>query len=221
MVWLVIGLGNPGPEYTATRHNVGQMVVDELAKRYKVKWSAHKSRTEIAAFKIGVGDNAHSVIIAKSKSYMNETGGPAKALAAFYKVEPDHIIVLHDELDIPYSAIRSKIAGGDNGHNGLKSMTSSFGSAEYFRVRLGIGRPMGSQDPGDFVLKAFSSAEKKLCLNLLTADAMLLNHSLHMAWKKLNPALIAKNQPVFRSPAATPLIVSSSARCRVGSTSPL
>ena len=78
MVWLVIGLGNPGPEYTATRHNVGQMVVDELAKRYKVKWSAHKSRTEIAAFKIGVGDNAHSVIIAKSKSYMNETGGPAK-----------------------------------------------------------------------------------------------------------------------------------------------
>jgi PTH1 family peptidyl-tRNA hydrolase len=92
---------------------------------------------------------------------MNETGGPAKALAAFYKVEPDHIIALHDELDIPYSAIRSKIAGGDNGHNGLKSMTSSFGSAEYFRVRLGIGRPMGSQDPGDFVLKAFSSAEKK------------------------------------------------------------
>jgi PTH1 family peptidyl-tRNA hydrolase len=152
MVWLVIGLGNPGPEYAATRHNVGQMVVDELSKRYKVKWSSHKSRNDVAAFKIGVGENAQSVIIAKSKSYMNETGGPAKALASFYKVEPDHIIALHDELDI---------AGGDNGHNGLKSMTSAFGSPDYFRVRLGIGRPMGSQDPADFVLKAFSVAEKK------------------------------------------------------------
>jgi len=161
MLWLVIGLGNPGSEYSATRHNVGQMVVDELAKRHKVKWSSHKSRTEIAAFKIGVGDEANSVIIAKSKSYMNETGGPLKALASFYKVQPDHIIALHDELDIAYSTIRSKIAGGDNGHNGLKSMTSALATADYFRVRLGIGRPMGSQDPADFVLKAFSVAEKK------------------------------------------------------------
>jgi len=161
MVWLVIGLGNPGSEYSATRHNIGQMVVDELAKRHEVKWSSHKSRTEIAAFKIGFGDDAQSVIIAKSKSYMNETGGPLKALAAFYKVEPDRIIALHDELDIAYSTIRSKIAGGDNGHNGLKSMTSALATAEYYRVRLGIGRPMGSQDPADFVLKAFSVAEKK------------------------------------------------------------
>ena len=161
MVWLVIGLGNPGSEYSATRHNVGQMVVDELAKRYKVKWSSHKSRTDIAAYKMGTGVDAQSIIIAKSKSYMNETGGPLKALAAFYKVQPDHIIALHDELDIPYAAIRSKISGGDNGHNGLKSMTSALATAEYFRVRLGIGRPMGSQDPADFVLKAFSLAEKK------------------------------------------------------------
>jgi PTH1 family peptidyl-tRNA hydrolase len=161
MVWLVIGLGNPGSEYSATRHNIGQMVVDELAKRHEVKWSSHKSRTEIAAFKIGFGDDAQSVIIAKSKSYMNETGGPLKALAAFYKVEPNRIIALHDELDIAYSTIRSKIAGGDNGHNGLKSMTSALATAEYYRVRLGIGRPMGSQDPADFVLKAFSVAEKK------------------------------------------------------------
>lgn len=161
MVWLVIGLGNPGEQYAATRHNIGQMVVDELANRHRVKWSAHKSRCDVAALKLGVGVDAASVIIAKSKSYMNETGGPAKALAAFYKVEPANIIAIHDELDIPFAAIRSKIAGGDNGHNGLKSMTSSFGTAEYFRVRMGIGRPMGQQDPGDFVLKAFSSAEKK------------------------------------------------------------
>jgi len=161
MTWLVVGLGNPGDEYAATRHNVGQMVIDHLAKRHDVKLSTHKSRTDIAAYKLGVGVDAHSIILAKSKSYMNESGGPIKALASFYSVEPAKIIVLHDELDIPYAAIRTKVAGGDNGHNGLKSLTSSLGTADYYRVRLGIGRPMGQQDPGDFVLKQFSKEEKK------------------------------------------------------------
>ncbi|CAB4333603.1 unannotated protein [freshwater metagenome] len=161
MAWLVVGLGNPGDNYVSTRHNIGQMVVDELANRHKSRWSAHKSRTEVAAFKFGVGEQAESVIVAKSMSYMNESGGPIKALAQFYKVAPNQIIAIHDELDIPFSAIRIKIAGGDNGHNGLKSLTSSFGTPDYFRIRMGIGRPMGQQDPGDFVLKAFASAEKK------------------------------------------------------------
>jgi PTH1 family peptidyl-tRNA hydrolase len=161
MVWLVVGLGNPGDEYAATRHNIGQMVVDHLAARHSARWSAHKSRTEVAAFKIGVGIDAASIIVAKSRSYMNESGGPISALAAFYKVEPSQIIVIHDELDIPFGAIRTKVAGGDNGHNGLKSLTSVFGTAEYFRIRMGIGRPQGQQDPGDFVLKQFASAEKK------------------------------------------------------------
>lgn len=161
MTWLVVGLGNPGDQYAATRHNIGQMVIDELARRHSVKFSSHKSRTDIAAFKLGVGIDAHSVIIAKSKSYMNETGGPVKALANFYSVEPEKIIALHDELDIPFAAIRTKLAGGDNGHNGLKSMTSSFGTPNYYRIRLGIGRPMGQQDPADFVLKAFSKIEQK------------------------------------------------------------
>jgi len=159
MTWLVVGLGNPGDKYAATRHNIGQMVIDELSRRHLVKLSTHKSRTDIAAFKLQAGE--HSVIIAKSKSYMNETGGPIKALANFYSVEPVNIIVLHDELDIPFAAIRTKIAGGDNGHNGLKSMTSAFGGPDYYRVRLGIGRPMGQQDPADFVLKAFSKEEQK------------------------------------------------------------
>ena len=161
MLWLVVGLGNPGPEYEATRHNIGQLVVDQLAKSNSAKWSSHKSRCDIAEFKLGVGVYAASVIVAKSKSYMNESGGPVKALANFYKVELANIIILHDELDIPFAAIRSKVAGGDNGHNGLKSLTSSFGTAEYYRVRLGIGRPMGQQDPADFVLKQFSKEEKK------------------------------------------------------------
>ena len=161
MTWLVVGLGNPGDQYAATRHNVGQMVIDQLVKRHSVKLASHKSRTHIAAYKLGVGIDAHQIILGKSHSYMNETGGPIKALANFYSVEPANIIVLHDELDIGYSVIRTKLGGGDNGHNGLKSMTSAFNTPDYYRVRLGIGRPMGQQDPADFVLKQFSKEEKK------------------------------------------------------------
>lgn len=161
MTWLVVGLGNPGDQYAATRHNVGQMVIDELIRRHSIKLTSHKSRTEIAAYKLGTGENTQSIILAKSKGYMNETGGPIKALANFYSVETENIIALHDELDIAFATIRSKIGGGDNGHNGLKSMTSAFGTPDYYRVRLGIGRPMGQQDPADFVLKAFSKIEQK------------------------------------------------------------
>jgi PTH1 family peptidyl-tRNA hydrolase len=190
MTWLVVGLGNPGDQYAATRHNIGQMVIDELAKRHSVKLSSHKSRTEIAAYKLGVGADAHSIILGKSKSYMNETGGPVKALANFYSVEPNNVIALHDELDIPFAAIRTKIAGGDNGHNGLKSMTSAFGTAEYYRIRLGIGRPMGEQDPADFVLKAFSKVEQKDLGEFISrsADAVesLINNGLELTQQNFN-----------------------------------
>jgi PTH1 family peptidyl-tRNA hydrolase len=190
MTWLVVGLGNPGDEYAATRHNVGQMVIDHLAKRHNVKLSSHKSRNDIAAFKLGVGADMHSIILAKSKSYMNESGGPIKALASFYSVEPTNIIVLHDELDIGYAAIRTKVAGGDNGHNGLKSLTSSFGTAEYFRVRLGIGRPMGQQDPADFVLKQFSKEEKKTLDEFIDRGAdcveFLIEKGLDLTQSKFN-----------------------------------
>ena len=161
MTWLVAGLGNPGDQYAATRHNVGQMVIDQLVKRHSIKLASHKSRTHIAAYKLGVGIDAHQIILAKSHSYMNETGVPIKALANFYSIEPGNIIALHDELDIGFAAIRTKLGGGDNGHNGLKSMTSAFDTPDYYRVRLGIGRPMGQQDPADFVLKQFSKEEKK------------------------------------------------------------
>ena len=190
MTWLVVGLGNPGDEYAATRHNVGQMVIDHLAKRHNVKLSTHKSRPDIAAYQLGVGVDAHSIILAKSKSYMNESGGPIKALASFYSVEPAKIIILHDELDIPYAAIRTKVAGGDNGHNGLKSLTSSLGTADYFRVRLGIGRPMGQQDPGDFVLKQFSKEEKKTLDEFIDRGAdcveFLIEKGLDLTQSKFN-----------------------------------
>ncbi len=190
MTWLVVGLGNPGDEYAATRHNVGQMVIDQLARGHKLKLSSHKSRCYIAAYKLGVGIDSQSIILAKSKGYMNETGGPVKALASFYSVEPAKIIVLHDELDIGYAAIRAKLAGGDNGHNGLKSLTSSFGTADYFRIRLGIGRPMGEQDPADFVLKQFSKEEKKSLDEFIERGAdcveFLIENGLDLTQSKFN-----------------------------------
>ena len=159
MVWLVVGLGNPGAEYKNTRHNIGQMVVDEMARVNSLTWSSHKARADVAAYKLGIGLDAPGIVLAKSHGYMNESGGPIKALCNFYKVDIENLIVIHDELDIPFSAIRIKQGGGDNGHNGLKSATSAM-SADYFRIRMGIGRPMGQQDPADFVLKNFSSVEK-------------------------------------------------------------
>jgi len=153
--WLVIGLGNPGPEYEKTRHNIGQLVLDQLSDGQK--FSSHKSRMEICEIKCG----EDSLVLAKSRGYMNETGGPAKSLLDFYKIEPTQVIAVHDELDLPFNALRIKQGGGDNGHNGLKSLTASFSTADYFRIRMGIGRPIGDQDPADFVLKPFSKEERK------------------------------------------------------------
>jgi len=153
--WLVIGLGNPGPEYESTRHNIGQLVVDELSQ--DEKFSTHKSRMQICEIK----HQGQALILAKSRGYMNETGGPAKALSDFYKIEVSKIIVVHDELDLPFNSLRIKLGGGDNGHNGLKSLTSSYSTPDYYRIRMGIGRPVGDQDPADFVLKPFSKDERK------------------------------------------------------------
>ena len=132
-------------------------VIEELARRNNDKLSKH-SRALALVSEFRIGD--HKVIAVAPQSYMNESGGPTKALAQFYKVDPANIVVLHDELDIALGAIRAKLGGGDNGHNGLKSLRSAFGTGDFFRVRLGIGRPPGQQDPADFVLKNFASAEK-------------------------------------------------------------
>ena len=159
--WLLIGLGNPGKEYEKTRHNIGATLISEYAKKAGVKFSSHKSRADIAEISIGVGAQRVLLIAATLRCYMNESGGPTSSLANFFKVNSDHIIIAHDELDIPFQSIRVKYGGGDNGHNGLKSVTSGLSSSDYYRIRLGIGRPIGEQDPADFVLKAFSAAERK------------------------------------------------------------
>ena len=167
MVWLVVGLGNPGADYKSTRHNIGQTVVDDLARANSLTWSSHKSRADVAAYKLGVGLDAPGLVLVKPHSFMNDSGGPIKALCNFYKVELDNLIVIHDELDIPFGTIRIKKGGGDNGHNGLKSTTNTM-TAEYFRLRMGIGRPTGQQDPADFVLKNFTSAEKSELPNFVS-----------------------------------------------------
>ncbi len=154
--WLVVGLGNPGPTYASTRHNIGAMVIDEMVAQNSEKLTRHKrALADVCETRVG----GTQVVLVKPLSYMNESGGPVKALAKFYKVPSEQIIVLHDELDIPLAAIRVKLGGGDNGHNGLKSIRSALGSGDWFRIRLGIGRPPGQQDPADFVLRNFSGAE--------------------------------------------------------------
>ena len=156
-LWLVLGLGNPGPSYAGNRHNVGFMVADLLAERVGGRFKAHKGRADLVQARMaGV-----RVLLAKPKCYMNESGGPAASLRDFFKVPVDRIVVVHDELDIPAGTLRLKAGGGDNGHNGLRSLTTSLGSKDYLRVRIGIGRPPGRQDPADFVLKDFSGAERK------------------------------------------------------------
>jgi PTH1 family peptidyl-tRNA hydrolase len=158
--FLIVGLGNPGPRYAATRHNIGYAVVELLALRVagrSGKFKAHRSRCEIMETRLG----GAPVVLARPMSYMNESGGPVNAAARFFKVPVERIIAVHDDLDLPFGALRVKRGGGEGGHNGLRSMTSALGSREYARVRVGIGRPPGRQDPADFVLREFGSAERK------------------------------------------------------------
>jgi PTH1 family peptidyl-tRNA hydrolase len=158
--WLVVGLGNPGPEYARHRHNVGFFVAELLAGRIGASFGRHRKAMALAAEgRFGLG--GPRVILAKPLTYMNLAGGAATGLANFYKVPVEQIIAVHDELDLPYGTLRLKRGGGEGGHNGLRSMSKSLGSREYLRVRFGIGRPPGRQDPADFVLSNFTAAEAK------------------------------------------------------------
>ena len=169
--WLVVGLGNPGPQYAGNRHNVGQMVLDELARRTGATFGARASgllsrrpQAAVAETRLGVlpgGAPGPRVVLAKPTTYMNVSGGPVAALAKYYGVEPERVVMVHDELDIPFAEVRLKRGGGEGGHNGLRDTTKALGTKDYVRVRVGIGRPPGRQDPADFVLKNFSTTEVK------------------------------------------------------------
>lgn len=172
----VVGLGNPGAEYAGTRHNAGALVADVLAARLGGRFSGHRSRADVLSGRLGSGrlGSGVRVVLAKPRSYMNESGGPVRAVCDFYKITPDRLVVVHDELDIGFGVLRLKLGGGDNGHNGLRSVTRSLGTGDYHRVRFGIGRPPGRQDPADYVLRDFSTAERRELPLLLdrAADAV-------------------------------------------------
>ena len=188
--FLVVGLGNPGPSYAGNRHNVGAMVLDELAARAGVKLSPGKGKR--ARTLIGEGRLAgRRVVLARPTCYMNESGGPVRGLLDYHSIPATDLVVLHDELDIPFAGVRLKRGGGEGGHNGLRSITRSTGTKDYLRVRVGIGRPPGRQDPADFVLKDFSATERKE-LDLLVAEAAdaaeeLLAHGLEAAQNVVHP----------------------------------
>ena len=166
--WLVVGLGNPGPGYASHRHNVGQMALDELASRIGATFKRHKTNAAVAEGRLGPG--GARLVLAKPNSFMNQSGGPVAQLVRFYSTPPERLVVLHDELDIPFDTIRLKVGGGHGGHNGLRDIASAIGTPDFARVRIGIGRPPGRQDPADFVLAPFSKQERETLPSLL-ADA--------------------------------------------------
>lgn len=195
--WLVVGLGNPGPTYASHRHNVGYRVVDELAVRAATKFSrslglrAETAATRMSPAGIGaVGSDAVQVVLVKSRTFMNDSGLAVAKTASYYKTQPTNLVVIHDELDLDFGQLRLKFGGGDNGHNGLKSIRRSLGTGDYFRVRFGIGRPPGRQEPVDFVLTPFpAAASADLAVEVArAADAVecLISSGLEAAQNRYN-----------------------------------
>jgi len=166
--WLIVGLGNPGPRYEATRHNVGQMVIDELAARRSETLRAHKANARVAETWLRPG--AAKIVLAKPNSFMNVSGGPVASLAKFYGIPAERVIVIHDELDIPFDTLKLKTGGGHGGHNGVRDVAKALGTPEFSRVRVGIGRPPGRQDPADWVLDPFGASERQ-ALPIAISDA--------------------------------------------------
>ncbi|MET3935425.1 aminoacyl-tRNA hydrolase [Arthrobacter sp. OAP107] len=190
--WLIVGLGNPGPEYSGNRHNVGQMVLDELAARIGGKFKAHKARALVVEGRLGIG--GPRVVLAKPGTYMNVSGGPVSALARFYDVEPSRVVAVHDEIDIPFNTVKLKIGGGEGGHNGLRDISKTLATKDYLRVRVGVGRPPGRMDTADYVLRDFGTAEKKELPFLLddAADAveLLIREGLTAAQQQFHTARV-------------------------------
>ncbi|TYC99187.1 aminoacyl-tRNA hydrolase [Arthrobacter echini] len=188
--WLVVGLGNPGPGYAGNRHNVGQLVLDVLAARLGGRFTTSKAQAVTLGGRLGLG--GPRLVLAKPLTYMNLTGGPVSALARFHDIAPDHVIAVHDEIDIAAGTLKLKLGGGEGGHNGLRDISRALGTKEYHRVRVGVGRPPGRQDPADFVLKDFGTAEKKELPFLLddAADAveLLITDGLLAAQQRFHPA---------------------------------
>lgn len=170
--WLIVGLGNPGPTYANTRHNIGQLVLDELARRASATFKRHKTNATVAEGRIAPG--GPRLVLAKPNAFMNLSGSPVAQLLRFYSLAPDRLIVVHDEIDIPFDTMKLKFGGGHGGHNGVRDIIAATATGDFTRVRVGVGRPGGSTAAADHVLGAFSSSERKALPNLIVdaADAV-------------------------------------------------
>lgn len=188
MTWLIVGLGNPGSTYAATRHNVGYHVTDELAARMGGRFSSVKGARADAVSGLLVGQRT---VLGRARTYMNESGGPVSSLMKYYDVPAEQLIVVHDELDLPLGSLRCKLGGGDNGHNGLKSIRQSIGTGDFLRVRYGIGRPPGQQEVHDFVLKPFAKADR--------VEADIVTQEAADAVESLLTVGLAQTQSAFNS----------------------
>ena len=154
---LIIGLGNPGPEYEDTRHNAGFWLLVQLAQQWHSHWQDDR---KFFGHLIRSTRPSGEIRLLKPQTYMNLSGQSVQAVASFYKIQPQEILVIHDELDLPAHELRLKRGGGEGGHNGLRSISKSVSTKDYARLRVGIGRPPGRQDPSDFVLSDFPGRER-------------------------------------------------------------
>lgn len=189
--WLVVGLGNIGEQYKKTRHNIGVLALAQLAKELNGSFSRHKKTSSYIAEN---RDGANKLVLAYLDCYMNESGGPTKSLMQFFKISPERLVVLHDELDLDYLNLRVKFSGGDNGHNGLKSIRNALGTGDYYRVRLGIGRPKTQQDAASYVLEKFNKNEEALQEEFFKRAALatrtLINSGLAAAQNEFNQSVV-------------------------------
>lgn len=194
-MFAVVGLGNPGAKYEKTRHNVGHMVINELAARTGSRLAAHSSRTHAASLRIGArpGELGEQVIIATCDSYMNTSGGPVGGLLKYFKIDPSHLIVIHDDLDLPFESIKTKIGGGEGGHNGLKSISQSLSTRDYIRLRVGIGRPTNGQNPADYVLAPFAKSEQKTLSDIISRAAQSVEYLLTMDFSAAQMKIHSQN----------------------------
>lgn len=192
MAWLIAGLGNPDERYARTRHNIGRMVVEELAREAGERFRKVRF-LPVESSEIRMDDR---VVLARSTRYMNESGPSYASLAKKQSIDPDHVIAVHDELDIPAGTIRIKQGGGNSGHNGLRSLDQALRTPEYLRVRVGIGRPPGRQDPSDFVLQPVGARDE--------ADlALLVSHAAD-AVRSLVSEGLERTQDRFNRSAPSP-----------------
>ena len=185
-MWLIVGLGNPGSEYASTRHNIGAIAVTQWAQELGGLSRNKKLQALTATVRLG----QESAMLAFPQTFMNNSGSSVASLMSFYKVPPEQVVVLHDELDLPFATIRLKLGGGDNGHNGLRSIRSAIGTGEFHRLRMGIDRPSGALDPAAYVLRAFAKSEagdiEDFCERAIDATQLLISDGLAAAQGRFN-----------------------------------